>query len=194
MEGMETTSISKKKWIDSGYKLFVSEGMGCLNVERLSKAMSYNKSGFYYYFPNRETYLKEVMLHHFNSADRLIDDLKSIYTFDPDFLLLLIKHSDLVLAHMQTAKHLDNEVCLKCYESINEKVEPYVIPSWARFINYEDNQEFAKNYFVMVRDIFYLRVTKETLNYNFLKNLVNESKALLKQGHINHDINHYKNE
>jgi hypothetical protein len=95
---------------------------------------------------------------------------------------------------MQTAKHLDNEVCLKCYESINEKVEPYVIPSWARFINYEDNQEFAKNYFVMVRDIFYLRVTKETLNYNFLKNLVNESKALLKQGHINHDINHYKNE
>jgi hypothetical protein len=75
-----------------------------------------------------------------------------------------------------------------------KKLKFILFHPWARFINYEDNLDFAKNYFVMVRDIFYLRVTKETLNYSFLKNLVNESKALLTQGRINHDINHFKTE
>jgi AcrR family transcriptional regulator len=55
-------------WIENGYALFAQDGLDGIQVERLAKMVSLNKSGFYHYFGDRESFLEELMKHHYANS------------------------------------------------------------------------------------------------------------------------------
>jgi len=69
---------SELTWIESGYNQFASEGLEGIQVERLARITGLNKSGFYHYFGDRETYLEKLMAHHLQIAVQMAGDLKQV--------------------------------------------------------------------------------------------------------------------
>jgi AcrR family transcriptional regulator len=78
--------MAYNKWIETGYNLFAHQGIDCVNIERLAKTLGLNKSGFYHYFQDRDSFLEQLMLHHTDMADLIIRDLRSVKQFDPGFI------------------------------------------------------------------------------------------------------------
>ena len=50
MEKHKNSSV----WTEEGYRLFAKEGLDGIQVERLARILSLNKSGFYHYFGDLE--------------------------------------------------------------------------------------------------------------------------------------------
>lgn len=170
----------RDRWTQAGYDLFASEGMECLNIERLARVTGLNKSGFYHHFSDRDGFLDELLQHHCDKAKLMALDLDTIQAIDPDLLQILIKWKTSVLAHQQLVKYRHHSQCLKCLNKINELVDPIVIPHWSRYIGLPDNPKLAYHYYEIVRDMFYARLTPDLFQMETLRTLVvEEAKGLL---------------
>ena len=87
-----TKPTTYQVWIENGYKIFAQDGLDGIQVERLSKFVNLNKSGFYHYFGDRETFLEQLMKHHMQIARALAEDFRNMEQIDPDFFHLLLKY------------------------------------------------------------------------------------------------------
>lgn len=178
--------MSKKNsiniWIETGYELFAAEGLEGIQVERLARVTTLNKSGYYHYFGDRESFLEHLMKYHLIQAHAIANDLRLIKNFDPDFIEILLKHSLQVIAHMQLVRNRHDKLLNEVFKQANGFVDLALLPSWAEFIGTPNNHEFALKYFEQVRDMFYSRITFKTMNHDFLKSLIYEAKGLLGEG------------
>lgn len=168
-------------WIQTGYELFAAEGLEGIQIERLAKITGLNKSGYYHYFGDRNSFLEHLMRHHVSLAERLTIDMRLMKQFDPDFIHVLLKYPITILAHMQLVRNRHDNFLFGIYSKINGFTDPAVVPAWAEFIGTPNNHEFALRYFEQARDMFYSRITYATMNHDFLHNLIYEVKGLLQE-------------
>ncbi len=176
-----STSPSLQLWIITGYTCFANTGLEGIQVERIARTMSLNKSGFYHYFGDREFFLKQLLEHHLTIAKSMARDIAKIKKFDPEFIHLLLRNSETVLFHMQLVRHRQVDLLSECYANVNDIVEKALVPSWAEFIGTPNNHDFARKYFEQVRDMFYSRITSEKMNEAFLSNLIDEVRKLIQE-------------
>lgn len=169
-------------WIETGYELFAAEGLEGIQVERLARVSRLNKSGYYHYFGDRDTFIEHLMKHHLIQAHAIANELSLIKKFDPDFINLWLKYSLPIMAHMQLVRNRHDKFLNETYDKINEFVDLALLPSWAEFIGCQNNHEFALKYLGQVRGMFYSRITVKNMNPEFLRNIMNEAKALLGEG------------
>jgi AcrR family transcriptional regulator len=170
----------RDRWIQAGYDLFAAEGMEFVNIERLARITGLNKSGFYHHFSDRDGFLDELRQHHIGQAKLMAKDAATIHEIDPDLLQILIKWKTSVLAHQQLVKNRHHPRCLDCLNTINDFIDPLIIPHWARYIGLPDNPKLAYHYYDIVRDMFYARLTPDLFQMETLRTLVvEEAKGLL---------------
>jgi AcrR family transcriptional regulator len=168
-------------WIENGYTLFAQDGLDGIQVERLAKFVNLNKSGFYHYFGDRESFLEQLMKHHLQIARALADEFRIMRQIDPDFIHLLLKYSTPTMANMQLVRYRQHPLFNKCFVQVNDILETALIPKWAEFIGIPDNHELAHKYFEQARDMFYSRITPDKMNMEFLKSLIYEVRMLMHQ-------------
>ncbi|MBL7857551.1 MAG: TetR/AcrR family transcriptional regulator [Cyclobacteriaceae bacterium] len=168
-------------WIETGYKQFAAEGLEGIQVERLSRITGLNKSGYYHYFGDRDSFLHQLMKYHFSIGEQLAHDMRQIKKFDPDFIHVLLKYPVPIIAHMQLVRNRQNKFLDEVYNQVNVIVDKAVLPGWAEFIGTPHNHNFALKYFEQVRDMFYSRITEKNMNYEFLHNLIYEAKGMLQE-------------
>ncbi len=183
-------SNSREQWIEMGYSVFAKEGLQGIRIEVLARILGLNKSSFYYFFGDLENYKAELVRHHFIKADYLVSDISSCANFDPDFLTMLTRHKVPVIVHMQLVMNRTIPLFFNAYGEINDKVDPKAMPFWATFIGIPHNPELALQYWQVIRDMFYSRISLDNLNYPFLKNIAQEAKGiaekmLLENGKLN---------
>lgn len=174
-----TKENSKDRWIESGYNLFSREGLEFFQVERLARILGSNKSGFYHYFGDRDSYLEDMMSWHLKVANALVADMYQINQIDPDFFHVLLKHQTGIMAHMQLVRNRHHPLLARYFQKINDLVDPIVVPMIARFLNTPDNYEFAFSYYEQMRDAFYSRITFENMNEEWLRSYFNEAKEMI---------------
>ncbi len=75
---MVSKTDSFANWLNLGYELFSEEGHEGLQVERLSRILGKNKSGFYHFFGNRETFLESLMKMHLANEKDMITKLVNL--------------------------------------------------------------------------------------------------------------------
>ncbi len=167
-----------KAWIDAGYDLFAQEGYDGIQVERLARIIDMNKSGFYHYFGNRETYFKHLMQHHLNNADLLVEAIQSIHSFEPDYIKFLISFSTPILVQKQLLRENHHPLFATTFIEGNKTVDPTIIPLWANFIGMGEDPVLASRFFEFFRDMFFVRVNKHNLNYEFIHALCMEAKDI----------------
>jgi AcrR family transcriptional regulator len=171
---------SELTWIESGYNQFASEGLEGIQVERLARITGLNKSGFYHYFGDRETYLEKLMAHHRQIAVQMAGDLKQVQQIDPQLIEVMIKYGPPVLAHHQMVRNRHNEVLLSTYNKVNDIIDPIVSRLFSDFIGFKDHHEFSKRYYNQVRDTFYTQIAPDRMNYPFLRDFMYEARDIIK--------------
>jgi len=170
---------SEHSWIEAGYELFTEEGLEGLQVERLARITGLNKSGYYHYFGDRETYLEKLMDHHFKHATAYANDLKQVKHFDPEYIELLIKYTPALMFTNQLIKNRKHKLLFGTQQSINEMIDPVLIKIFADFIGHNDHLEFAEKYYNQVKYMFHAQITPENMNYPFLRDFLYEAREVI---------------
>lgn len=176
---MVSKTDSFANWLNLGYELFSEEGHEGLQVERLSRILGKNKSGFYHFFGNRETFLKRLMQMHFANEEALIPRLVTLGEVDQRFLNLLVENKQTILFQTQLVKNRDIALFQETYLNVNELVENAVRPVWVRYLGV--SEDLAMKYWRLIRDTFYARVTTATFNQEWLWDFVKEAKSILSE-------------
>jgi AcrR family transcriptional regulator len=169
---------SYNKWITAGYELFAQEGPEGIQIERLARILDLNKSGFYYYFGNLETYFEHLMHHHLQQAAALVEKVKTIPNFAPEYIHLMSEYTVPVLAHRQLMRSRHIALFSKTYAQVYQMISPAIIPLWAKFIGLSHNTTLASRYLEMVRDVFFSRVTNDTMSFEFITDIAMDAKEL----------------
>lgn len=169
---------SYNAWIKAGYELFAQEGPEGIQIERLARILDLNKSGFYHYFGNHDTYFQQMMHYHLQQVQLLVVSIQSIHKFMPGFAQLLSDFSTTILVQkqLQRAGHLP--IFANTYEEVNNQLEPHILPIWADFIEIPENPMLALRYLEFIKDIFYARVTPATLHVEFIFDFCIEAKEI----------------
>ena len=134
---------SEHTWIEAGYEQFAAEGLEGIQVERLARITSLNKSGYYHYFGERDTFLEKLMEHHLHLAITYTNELKQIQQFDPEYIELLIKYKTPLMFTSQLVRNRHDQLLVRTHQKINEMVDPVLSKLFADFIGHKDHLEFS---------------------------------------------------
>jgi AcrR family transcriptional regulator len=172
---------SQHTWIEAGYEQFAAEGLEGIQVERLARITGLNKSGYYHYFGDRDSFLEKLMEHHLQLAIHMANDLKQVQQFDPEFIEALIKHKTPVMAHNQLVRNRHDLFLLNTYHKINDFVDPIASKIFSGFIGFNDDLEFSTRYYHQVRDMFYSHITFGHMNYPALRDFMHEAREVIQR-------------
>ncbi len=177
-------SKSYNVWIKAGYELFAQEGPEGLQIERLARIIDLNKSGFYHYFGNHDTYFQHLMVHHKQQVGALEEKIRTMNRLIPEWNQLLTEATVplLMQKQLQNACHLP--LFAQTYSEINRTVDAAILPLWAEFIEIPENPSLALRYLEFVRDAFYARLTPATLSLESIIEVCVEAKEIC-DGFIN---------
>ena len=175
---MALKADSSKMWLDLGYELFSEEGHEGLQVERLSRILGKNKSGFYHFFRSKEIYLEKLMQMHVEKEETLIPKFTGLPEISGRFLDLLVDNKQTILFQTHLVKNRDTKLFQDTYFQVNRMIEMAVQPIWVKYLGVSD--EVAMKYWGIIRDTFYARVTSKTFNQVWLSEFMNEAKSILR--------------
>jgi len=94
---------------------------------------------------------------------------------------LLIKHGTMVMFQVQLIRQKENQSFYQVSESVDLKVNSAIQPLWCEFLGVTINHDLILRYYLIVRDMFYMRVSSKDLNYHFLHNLFTKARQLATQ-------------
>jgi AcrR family transcriptional regulator len=172
---------SKHIWIEVGYSQFAEEGLDGLQVERLSRIIGLNKSGFYHYFGDKDIYIQEILSYHFQEAKKMVPDFNQIQEFDPQFMEVLIKHTPKLMFHNQLVRNRQEKLLETCYHQVNNMIDPTVSRLLGDFVGLKGETDLSEKYYKQVRDTFYSQITLKKMNYAFLRSFMYEAKDMIQR-------------
>lgn len=89
------------RWTEEGYNLFAHEGPEGLHVEKIARKLQLNKSAFYHYFGNMQSYMEALVQYHISLARSIATEIAGARNIDPDLLQLIVKHKLFFLVDSQ---------------------------------------------------------------------------------------------
>jgi len=180
---LEPSPMEKQKnssvWTEEGYRLFAKEGLYGIQVERLARILSLNKSGFYHYFGDIEGYCSALVKLHVDKVGEFLQEVAVTKKLDPDYLHLLLKHREMIMFQVQLTRNSGNNSFYAASEIVDLKVSEGVRQLWCDYLEVSVNSDFGIRYYAIVRDMFYTRIPFQNLNFTFLHNLVTDAKKIM---------------
>lgn len=168
-------------WIDAGYDLFSIEGQDGIQVERLARVLGLNKSGFYHYFGDRETYFEHLMRHHSHLGTTFIKTAATLDSYDPGFIQLMVDNKSFVMFNRQLLRNRHEAIFLKTHDELQGRLDPVIGPLWAKSLGLDAESTIARRYFEIVRDVLNSRLDNENLTYPFLHGVVAEALGVFNE-------------
>lgn len=168
-------------WLEAGYELFANEGKQGIQIERLARIIQLNKSGFYHYFSDLAGFCGELVKLHEEKADQFLLAISKITKLDPDYLLLLVENTSMVMFQVQLVRDKGNRSFYEASQLIDGKVNSALSQIWGDFLEVDAESDLTLRYYTIVRDMFYVRVSFQNLDYQFLHNIAADAKKLVSQ-------------
>ncbi|MEQ8238154.1 MAG: TetR/AcrR family transcriptional regulator [Cyclobacteriaceae bacterium] len=166
-------------WIEQGYSIFASEGPFGLKVERIAKLVGKNKSSFYHYFADMEIFTSRLLKLHINQA-KIIAEKESKTQSQEELIEILVTHKIDLLFNRQLRIHRENPSFETCFCQVNEITIPAIMGVWAELIGLQENTYLAKLVLNLSLENFYLQITEETLNQQWLHDYFEKLKQLVR--------------
>lgn len=167
-------------WLEAGYQIFSKEGPAGLKVDVLARAVGISRSSFYHLFGDLDVFQEKLLLYHSEMASKVAESVKLCNNIEPDFLLLIIKFQDYFFFNRQLRIHRENETFRKGFEGSISKIQKEASVIWLDMLGLEHKPEMARNIFKISADILFHRITRETMNYEWLVEFLKEIKFLVK--------------
>ena len=175
-QGEEGKRGNIQNWMDEGYSIFSAEGPSSIQVERVARKLNKNKSGFYYFFKDRESFIDCLMKAHLGRLNSLTHQIREIQNFEPDYFNLLIKNKETFFFQVQLVKNREIELFNDTLSQFNARIAVAVIPVWSDYL--ESSIEVGDKLWALTRDAVYCRATHENFTYSWLLDLMSEAKLI----------------
>src|SRR5688572_24786943 len=147
------------KWIETGYNLLAVNGPEGVHIEKMARILRANKSSFYHFFGTLEIFLDELMLHHYDKVDLVLNDCKNARSLDPEYLEQVVKHKVTFMVQVQLARHKNIPLFSKACLHVNQKMDRSILQLWNKHLGVFDNDNLSLLCLNFVRDTFYSRVS-----------------------------------
>ena len=82
--------VSKDQWLEKALDLLESSGVEAVKIERLAKALSISRSGFYWHFKNRQDLLNHLLNYWVGEYTGVVTDNPDVIKLDPKKRLLTV--------------------------------------------------------------------------------------------------------
>jgi AcrR family transcriptional regulator len=166
-------------WISTGYKLFGTDGMDGIKVERIARILALNKSGFYHYFGDMASYIKCLLQYHVSLARNISSEIARCQNIDPDLLRLVVKRKGFFLVESQLLvksrpTHVDEDL-----DEAGRIVNDALLPLWRKIRDLPEDPSAAIGLLNIIRHFFYARMDGQHLDYEFLHALTVETQVIL---------------
>lgn len=171
----------KKPWIEAGYHFFAKDGPQGLKIELIAKAVFKSKSSFYHLFADLNAFIEQLLLHHQERATNIAAEAKTCKNMVPEVLNLLISAKQDILFERQLRIHRNIPAYKKCFEQANGMVEDAFLEVWRDALGLKENTYLARIILNLTVDNFYLRVTEDTLNYEWLMDFLKEIRFMVNE-------------
>ncbi|MEO1261159.1 MAG: TetR/AcrR family transcriptional regulator [Bacteroidota bacterium] len=171
----------KSIWILTGYKLFAAGGPNALKVEVISRQVKKSKSSFYHLFGDLEMFTGQLLNYHLKRAKIIAEKERQCRNVVPELLHVILEMKEDLLFNRQLRIHRNNEGFKNCFEKASQEVGEAIVGIWADELNLKGNSKLAHMVLNLAIENFYLQITPETLNYEWLVNYVNDLKLMVKE-------------
>jgi AcrR family transcriptional regulator len=169
-----------QKWIEAGYDLFASNGPNDFKVEKLAVQLGLNKSGFYHYFVDRETFFDELMKYHVQNGVKFAKEVSMLKDFMPGYFLTLIKYQTGLQVQIQLRKNINVPMFKEYYLQVKKRNNIYQLPLWAKYINVSDMQ-LASELFEIAMDLLAVRLESDKITFDFLEGIIGGIKKTVEK-------------
>lgn len=172
---------NKQLWLDTGYQTFAREGPTGLKIEALARSVQKNKSSFYYLFGDLENFQEALLDYHLSRADEIAAQASRCIQLDPEVMLLLVEVRQDIFFNRQLRIHRTIPHFQACFTKANQKVEASFFDNWKIALGLIHNPQVARVLLDLIVENFYLRVTEESLSYDWLKTFFKEIQTMVLQ-------------
>ncbi|WP_296704586.1 TetR/AcrR family transcriptional regulator [Algoriphagus sp.] len=177
---MIENSSKRDSWIKEGYVMFASAGPEGLKIERLSKQVKKNKSSFYHHFADLEVFTSLLLDYHLQQA-KLVSQKEAASKTQEELVQVILDHKLDLLFNRQLRIHRENKEFANCFNEVNKFSIPAIIPIWKDIIGLHDNSYLAELVLQLSLENFFLQITAETLNANWLNNYLDSIRHFVSQ-------------
>lgn len=168
-------------WIQSGYKLLGAEGVDGIKIERLARILNLNKSGFYHYFGNMQSYMEALVQYHTSMARRIATEIAGSRNIDPDLLQLIVKHKSFFLVESQLLVKNRSAMGYGNIDEAGQIINKELLALWRNTQGLPDDMSVAHGYLNILRHFIYARIDARNISYEFLHKLSVETKEVLEK-------------
>ena len=174
--GIRGRKGSMQTWVEEGYAIFSLEGPSSIQVERVARSLGKNKSGFYYFFKDRERFVDCLMSEHLGRLNSITRQIREIQYFDPEYIHLLIEHREAFLFQIQLLRNREVGLFENISDQFSAKISAAVIPVWSDYL--DASIEVANRLWSMTREAISSRATKDSFTFGWLLDVVSEAKLI----------------
>ena len=168
-------------WIEQGYKLLGAEGFDGIKVERLARLLNLNKSGFYHYFGDRQSYLEALVQYHIGLARSIAVEISGLRNIDPDLLYLIVKHKLFFLVESQLLVKGRHALNCRNIDEAGDIINKELLALWGNTQGVPGDMSVAYGYLNIIRHFIYARIDAKNISYDFLHKLSVETGEVLEK-------------
>lgn len=172
-------SSSEKIWIEAGYAMFGEAGPSNLKTEVLARRTGVSKSSFYHHFADMELFIDRLMTWHLCRARELAQEAEKCQTINPEFIGLLFQVQKDLLFNRMLRIHRSNMAFQLCFNHAHSMVAEKILPVWAIHFKYEDAPHVALDFFGVVADVFYSRMSSEGFDMPWIISFFEEMESFI---------------
>ena len=170
---------TEQPWLEAGYEIFSKDGPSGLKVEHIARKVGISKSSFYHLFVDIEIFQEKLLEYHIERAKKMSDQSESCKAIVPDILNLFLENKTTLFFNRQLSIHRNNKLFQTYSEKATGIVEHTYFDKWVDLLGLQTQQHIAKNILKIYTDNFFLRISEETLTYDWLLSLLDEIKILV---------------
>jgi AcrR family transcriptional regulator len=163
-----------QKWIEAGYEVFAMEGPEGVQIEKLARKIGVNKSGFYHHFGDRDVFFLKLIDYHYIRNEEFFKELSETQQFDPDVISLIVKYKSISFFQSQLRKHMDNPIYSSAFTKVKKRNEKAYVTRWSEYLKIDENPDLALELWDIVRDLYFIRLNNDKLNFESIQILVKE--------------------
>lgn len=169
----------KEIWITTGYEIFALAGKNDLKIDTLSRKVGVSKSSFYHHFADIEIFIDYLLKHHIKQSHIIAEKEQNAKNIEPELISILVAHKIDLLFNKQL--RINREI--KDYTDIltlsTQIIGNPLVMLWIKELKLSMTQKQLEGIFELALDNFYLQITNNNLNENWLTQYFEKLKRII---------------
>jgi len=166
----------QEKWLELSYEFVAENGFDQLSENAIARMIDKSKSSFYHHFGDLENFKLDLLDYHYQRAQAFTAKVEECENIYPGIIHLLLEHKVDMFFHKQVRINRNQPASKKSIEKVFKLYEDAILEKWIIFLDLGYYKIFVKKLNRFMAEHFFLSITQEEYNYEWLNNYLKEIK------------------